>query len=178
MLTSSSFRSNVGPAHLSEGEYSLSNIRLRVSFHHNQSWVVRGSQTSALLTHEQGHMDITRILARDLCRRLMSEDMVDVVFHNAREANSYMMDQARGMMRRATALLDVLQSNPIGGMPHDGLYDTDTVHGTNTTSQAKWTAAFQHAIATDTPLTMTLMVFEIVPGLSSSPLTSTALIAI
>jgi hypothetical protein len=142
-------------------EYSLSNVRAKVIFDQKLSWVVEGSQSDDLLKHEQGHLDITKIIARDLCRRLMSEEMV--VNLNGQKANDYLMAQANGMMARAQALLLALQSNPVNGMRHDGLYDTMTVHGTDSDAQARWTDVFQHALTTDTSLTLTMVVFEIVP---------------
>lgn len=52
------------------GDYTVANVNITVEMLRDESWVVSGSKTAALLRHEQGHYDITALGARDLHREL------------------------------------------------------------------------------------------------------------
>jgi len=167
-LTSAQYGSTFAFAHLTDHQtYSLEPISVTVEFNRSASWMDRSSQVASLLDHEQGHFDIVRLIARDFCRQLLSMEMDAIILDSTQDATrlgplqharAYMRTEVDKIIAAARALMDSLQSTP----SRDGIYDTQTMHGTNATVQGQWDDALQHAISTNTDLELTLSLFGLV----------------
>ncbi len=141
------------------GEYRVHGARVNVSLDGGNTWAVPGARTStALLQHEQGHYDITGLIARDLIRKILDLSL-DVVVIGAMQAagNSPQQHQNFAVQRfrsyidtyvkEASDLGAKLQTNPVTGA--DGIYDVQTNHSQNTTGQAAWNARLARIKAGD-----------------------------
>jgi predicted secreted Zn-dependent protease len=94
------------------------------------SWVVRGSETADLLTHEQGHFDITALGARDFLN-----DVLALSGSSAADLQSQ-IDSAQSSNQ---STIDSVNS----------MYDVDpncgTSHGTNAANQQQWNLRINNA---------------------------------
>jgi hypothetical protein len=99
------------------------------------------------LRHEQGHFDITGLVARDLARRVLALSLDADVVAALRDSGNSSIQRLRyvqGVFRRSVAgfgrdasqLLAQLQTDPATG--RDGLYDRQTRHGQDRAAQATW----------------------------------------
>lgn len=138
------------------------------------TWVVNqaSAQTSDLLRHEQGHFDITGLIARDLCRCLMSigisRDIIAIdrtlPSHPTdsqllRTAHNFIRGEVARCSSEASTLMNRLQSHRENGVLVDGLYDRETQHGAVALAQQKWNDIFRYSRDNDTSLSVTMMVF-------------------
>ncbi|CDH46716.1 MAG: hypothetical protein IPL59_22035 [Candidatus Competibacteraceae bacterium] len=159
-MTSASFSSTGWRVTLVKGEYRITGARVNVDINTGASFATASAQTSTdLLTHEQGHFDITGLIARDIISQILSlsydESVVAVVrgVGNSSQARINWVTQefqkdVNRIGREAKAALDRLQTDPVTGV--DGIYDTQTNHSQNTTAQAVWNTRFQQAKITNT----------------------------
>ena len=116
------------------GRFRLDSYEAVLSVKTSDSWVVASTKSAALLTHEQGHYDITGLVARDLIADLRS----------LRAATTAALErEVKGAIRRADTLADSLTQR----------YDTDTDHGRTQPKQDKWNALLQAAMKNGTRLT-------------------------
>ena len=53
-----------------QGQFRLGNFTVKLSVIRGNSWVVASQKSATLLAHEQGHFDITGLVARDLVKAL------------------------------------------------------------------------------------------------------------
>jgi hypothetical protein len=94
------------------------------------SWVVRGSEAADLLTHEQGHFDITALGARDFLN-----DVLALSGSSATDLQSQ-IDSAQSSNQ---STIDSVNS----------MYDVDpncgTSHGTNAANQQQWNLRINNA---------------------------------
>jgi hypothetical protein len=106
------------------------NAVVRLSMDKVASWVVRGSETADLLTHEQGHYDITALGARDFLNDVLalsgsSTSDLQSQIDSARSSNQSTIDSVNSM------------------------YDEDpncgTSHGTNAANQQQWNLRINNA---------------------------------
>ncbi len=129
--------------------FKVQGLSIRVSRIKRSSWAVKSRETGALLDHEQGHFDITGLIARDLARKVLdlslsasevaaSKEAGTTADQHKRYAFKQFQKRINGFGKEAAALMNRLQSNK-----KDGLYDTDTKHGENQAAQAKWNAFFK-----------------------------------
>jgi hypothetical protein len=144
------------------------------------SWVLSdpAAQTADLLRHEQGHFDITGIIARDLCRDLLSLELDSTIAASVTElvpgrplagnltpaqllhaAHTYIESEVNRLDREAGALLDQLQSHRDSGVVVDGEYDKDSKHGMDGPGQRKWNDILRQAREHDTSLALTREIF-------------------
>jgi hypothetical protein len=116
------------------------NISVRALMYPSESWVKAGKQSAGLLVHEQGHFDITHVIAGKAKAAIVNWLIAHVAqatkcgktpalnaatkAWNAMNANAAIQD----IWKRAGALLEKAQ--------HD--YDTDTNHGRNAAQQQSW----------------------------------------
>jgi hypothetical protein len=158
-LTASGYQLAAGwKARLKDGEYRVHNLRVSVSLSHT-SWAIPSARSnSTLLLHEQGHYDITGLIARDLVRGVLNlsfqEEVVAVLKDSGDSPAQHLNyvqklfnDSVKDLDSRATTLMDKLQTDPATGM--DGIYDTDTAHSANTANQAKWNSWFSRLKGND-----------------------------
>ena len=106
------------------------NSVVSLSMDRTASWVVRGSETADLLTHEQGHFDITALGARDFLNDVLalsgsSTTDLQSQIDSARSSNQSTIDSVNSM------------------------YDVDpncgTSHGTNAANQQQWNLRINNA---------------------------------
>jgi hypothetical protein len=141
--------------------YKLKGLRVTVQFNRRSSWKVAAvAQLSAdekalLLQHEQGHFDITKIVARNLCFKLLQLDCDTTIFGDPAR---YLNAQIRDLDAKAKAQLAFLQSDPKTGA--DGFYDTATNHSQNVPKQQLWNKMLKYAWDNNTDLMTTLWVFS------------------
>jgi hypothetical protein len=95
---------------------------ITISLDSGQSWVVETKITNDLLTHEQGHYDITALGARELYARLLKLKAADV----------------KSLSDKVNELSEALQ-NKIDNTNHR--YDEQTDHSKVKASQEKWNKA-------------------------------------
>jgi len=99
--------------------WRLNAVNLVVSIDPNHTWVVRGQETPALLNHEQGHWDITGLIARE-----------------AHRAYEQLRARTPGAL---TQQMQSLQTRLQAKATHlNRQYDAETNHGVNLTPQQRW----------------------------------------
>ncbi len=154
-MTSASFSTTGWRVALVKGEYRVTGFRATVVLDANPSWATASARTSTdLLTHEQGHFDITGLIARDIVSRVLSLSYDEAVVAalkgvgNSPQARinwvtqEFQKEVNKAGLEARTAL-NRLQTDPT--TKQDGIYDTQTNHSQNTTAQAVWNARFQQA---------------------------------
>jgi hypothetical protein len=145
-------------------------VRVLVELVTDATWAKDNAKTNAaLLAHEQGHFDITGLIARDLARSLLDwqlagQEMKDLqtkgmgqrpgnmdapYFYLWKKKNE-IVDAAK---LKAEKLLSILQTTPDGT---DGIYDLDTAHGTDVAAQKQWSDLLNHAKQTNLSFENTL----------------------
>ncbi len=155
---SSYFRQGGWRPHLVNGEYRVRGLRIDVTVNRNASWTVRSAQTNDLLRHEQGHYDITGLIARDLAINILDlsldasvvaslTDSGNTPAQHLRYVQQLYQTDINNFSQRATDLMNRLQTNPI--TMADGIYDTQTNHGLNTAVQLVWDSRFQRIKSTN-----------------------------
>lgn len=121
------------------GSYFVDPLKVTVRFLSDQSWAQPSAKgNKRLLAHEQGHFDITGLIARDLARRLLELRVYGPELRDAndiRAANRALEQKMRRVLDRVDALWTALQN---GGA--EDIYDTDTEHGLNESGQREWSA--------------------------------------
>lgn len=156
-FVSTSFRTANWNIALVNGVYRPRGFRVTVVVNRTQSWATSNAkQNLALLAHEQGHLDITGLVARDLTRRVLGlsfdASVIQTLTKAGTTAQSRLTYVAGEFQRsfaqfnqRASIMMSRLQSN--GGV--DGVYDQQTNHGLNTVAQTRWNSLFQRVKAGD-----------------------------
>jgi hypothetical protein len=117
------------------GGYYVDPFKVTVSFLPDRSWARPSAKSNMrLLAHEQGHFDITGLLARDMVRRVRALR----VYEGGINAGCKALEQKmKRVPDRIDSLRTALQTGGAGGEP---IYDTDTEHGTDEKGQREWTA--------------------------------------
>jgi hypothetical protein len=117
----------------SGGRFRLDAYEAVLSVVEDESWVVTSAKSDTLLAHEQGHYDITGLVARDMIRDL----------RGLRAASTAALGrEVQAIIRRADALADRLTI----------LYDEQTNHGRNRAKQEKWEQLLRTSIQNSTRL--------------------------
>jgi hypothetical protein len=118
----------------SEGRtYRVTNVRVTIRLRDGESWVVRGRQSNDLLSHEQGHYDITGLMGRDL-----AEDLSRVTA----SSESALKKEVERIAQHYRTQGQALQRQ----------YDNEANHGQNRTEQDRWKRKIQDAIDNGTRL--------------------------
>ncbi|MBI4241714.1 MAG: hypothetical protein HY613_08350 [Candidatus Rokubacteria bacterium] len=114
----------------------IGDIEVPLVVHKTESWVVTGTKTDDLLSHEQGHFDIAGLVAWELYRRIMA----------TRAPNAAdLQRQINEHVARARRKLHGLS----GSSTEEGKYDTETAHGTNAAEQRRWKDLIRESITHD-----------------------------
>lgn len=136
---------------LVNGEYRPRNVAVTVTLN-PASWATPSARGStALLTHEQGHYDITGLVARDVVQQMLDWSYADIVIECAKDsgkspadylryANKLFTADVKKFVDDANALMARLQTNPV--TKADGIYDVQTNHSQNTGAQSTWDNRF------------------------------------
>lgn len=114
--------------------FVINNLRITVTLNKTRMWSVQSARTPALLAHEQGHYEIVALVMQDLFNDLVGPPSI---LTTAQAVQQYATTKITEAQRR----IRVMQSQP----NQDGLYDTQTNHGLNQTSQGNWNRAFSLA---------------------------------
>ena len=173
--TGSSYSWTVGRVALqSDGYYRFRSVRVTVRLNSQQSWKLTSwfnnasnTERNRLLEHEQGHYEITGLIARDLCRELLSLEMSDEIVSVLRGvgdsaqarlqyASRELQADARRKSQAAADLYRWLENSNVNGVPREGQYERDTGHGSLRQAQQKWTGIFSHSRRNDTALSLML----------------------
>ena len=99
--------------------WRLDNVNLVVVINSHRTWVVRGQETPELLQHEQGHWDITGLIAREA-----HQAYEQLRARTMRELNKQAQRIQAHLQRKSTRL--------------NRKYDDETQHGVNRSAQQKW----------------------------------------
>jgi hypothetical protein len=144
---------------------------IEVQMNKTLSWALDTEKTPDLLLHEQGHFDITGLVARDFAAKLLemnipTEDVVDELNRSIpfddkmRHLNTKLQTKVDDARREADALLDLLQTTQLGD---DGEYDKDTEHGENKANQRQWNCCFHRVKTTNLNFEKTLRNMRLIP---------------
>jgi hypothetical protein len=140
---------------LVNGVYKVRGARVTVAVNAAASWATPTARTSAdLLRHEQGHYDITGLIARDLIRKVLDLSFHREVIACVQGSGNTASDHLRYVTRlyqadvtrfgqEARALLARLNTDP--ATHADGLYDVQTNHSLNAAGQRAWNDRIQRA---------------------------------
>jgi hypothetical protein len=152
-MTEASWRSTPWSVHVVDDEYRVRSAHVTVALSRHGTWAVPAARANAaLLQHEQGHYDITALIARDwICKVLdlsLSVDFVAVLKGSGSTAKDHLHYVSRHFQAEigtftndADNLMARLQGDPAAG--RDGLYDADTNHGQNPARQREWNNVLQ-----------------------------------
>jgi Bacterial protein of unknown function (DUF922) len=109
---------NVAVQH-EHGQYRVSSLTVNLSVDPGDSWVVRAQKTPELLSHEQGHYDLTGLMGRDMGNEIMAA--------RGRTVHALQL-QVTGIITRYRRRAADLNSR----------YDTETDHGRTRDAQQRW----------------------------------------
>lgn len=141
-----------GAVSLTKGVYRISGFSIEVLVNGTLSWAVPSARTKPdLLQHEQGHYDITGLVARDMAMNMLDltfdEAVVSALADVGKTAatrklyvNGRLKAAFDEQLARADALLAKLQTDPQTRLP--GIYDQQTNHSNNRQAQALWDDRF------------------------------------
>jgi hypothetical protein len=162
-----------------DGSYRWKRIQVNAIIDAASTWVVDSwlqhapaAQMAYLLQHEQGHLDICGLIARDLCRELLETEVSDAVISvlqgvantpqaRLQAAINELHADAQRHYRDAETLYGRLESQTINGTLRDGQYERETRHGRNAAAQRRWTTLLNYSRTRDEPLSLTLLMFRI-----------------
>ncbi|MCI0429450.1 MAG: hypothetical protein L0210_02755 [Rhodospirillales bacterium] len=138
------------------GGKALHKPQVTVVLDSSNTWATDRARTDKkLLAHEQGHFDITGLIARDLAATLldlqldpkkleaeMTAPAANPAEHEAKvqRVNRMWKVAMNKAVDRAQALARKLNNT----YSTEGLYDLDTSHGTDRDSQTEWDRMLQH----------------------------------
>jgi len=116
-----------------QGLFRLGDYEAQLTVVRSNSWVVAGRKQDALLAHEQGHFDITGLVARDLVHALAA----------------LRVSTTDELQREVSRLYEAYDTwaNELSEQ-----YDEETDHSRNTTEQANWASRIQDCIRQGTSL--------------------------
>lgn len=105
--------------------FRIADIEIPLVIQSSETWVVTGTKTNALLSHEQGHFDIMGLVAWELYRRIMAT-RAPSTSELSRQINEHVAAAARKLHALS------------GSDTQTGKYDTETNHGIDATEQQRW----------------------------------------
>ena len=116
-----------------QGQFRLGNFTVKLSVIRGNSWVVAAQKSDPLLAHEQGHFDITGLVARDLVKAL----------------GALRVSTTDELQREVSRLFETYDA---WAKSLSKQYDEETNHGRNTKSQSDWESRIQTCIRQGTSL--------------------------
>lgn len=102
-----------------KGKYRLGPVSANVVIVSEDTWVVKGTQSDALLSHEQGHYDITGLIGRDLLR-----EVAEIRAPSPKVLKQRVDSTAKRLAELAARLTEK--------------YDDETEHGLDKGQQKRW----------------------------------------
>jgi hypothetical protein len=138
-----------------DGKHRLTNVRVTVAMNKGQSWYVAGRKTPLLLRHEQGHYNITFLVGRQLCRRLLELEWDSAVLTAVGESSpnqitNRLRTDADELSRNAQT-----ESTRLNRLYDDSARGAKDANGTiNPNAQNRWDQIISHSIQNDTGLSL------------------------
>jgi hypothetical protein len=114
------------------GIYRVTSLTVTLRTVNEDNWVVTSHKSADLLSHEQGHYDITGLMGRD-----MGNEIVAVRARSRQDLQTKVTQIIEKYRRRAKALSE--------------RYDTETDHSGNRQAQKRWDDAIQSAMKSGNP---------------------------
>lgn len=115
------------------GQFRLPNYPAKLDVVRDDTWVVTGAKSDALLAHEQVHFDITGLSGRDMVREMLA-------------LRARTTDELQREVTRITQRYQELANNLTEQ------YDRETNHGRDTDQQRRWANHIRKCIDDDKPL--------------------------
>ncbi len=116
-----------------QGQFRLRNFAIKLNVIRDNSWVVTSLKTDTLLVHEQGHFDITGLVARDLVKAL----------------GALRVGTTDKLQREVSRLYEAYDA---WAKSLSKQYDDETNHGRTTKAQADWESRIRTCIQQGTNL--------------------------
>lgn len=116
-----------------QGQFRLGNFTVTLTVVRENSWVVANQKSETLLAHEQGHFDITGLVARDLVKAL----------------GALRVTTTDELQREVTRLFEAYDA---WAKSLSKQYDDETDHGRNAKKQADWESRIRTCIQQGTSL--------------------------
>lgn len=116
-----------------QGQFRLGNFTVKLNVIRDNSWVVANQKSETLLVHEQGHFDITGLVARDLVKAL----------------GALRVSTTEELQREVTRLFEAYDA---WAKSLSNQYDGETNHGRNAIIQAEWEARLRACMQHGTSL--------------------------
>jgi hypothetical protein len=114
------------------GQRRVSSLTVTISIISADTWVVRSAKTPELLSHEQGHYDITGLTGRDMGNEIL-----------AARAGSL-----EDLQRQVTEIIERARQR---AQDLNARYDTETRGGQDRDAQRRWDERIRSSIAGGTP---------------------------
>jgi len=116
-----------------QGQFRLGNFTVKLNVIRDNSWVVVSQKSDTLLVHEQGHFDITGLVARDLVKAL----------------GALRVGTTDELQREVSRLYEAYDT---WAKSLSKQYDDETNHGRNVKVQAEWEARIRTCMQQGTSL--------------------------
>lgn len=124
--------------------YRITDIHSEATFSQRDSWAKPDYRIAAVLTHEQGHFDLTQIY-----KRVLDERAADLIGVRNTCAGSTLEEASRSTERAAAALVQALFDGIWQQLSvTQAAYDYQTQHGIATEPQKRWTESIQRGLRT------------------------------
>lgn len=114
------------------GQRRVSSLTVTISIVRADTWVVRSAKTPELLSHEQGHYDITGLMGRDMGNEILA----------ARTGT------LEDLQRQITSIIGRYRQR---ARELNARYDTETGGGRNRDAQRRWDERIRSCISNGTP---------------------------
>lgn len=115
-----------------DGQPRVSSLSVTISIVRADTWVVRSAKTAELLSHEQGHYDITGLSGRDMGNEILA----------ARAGTIEDLQQQ---------ITDIIERYRQQAQELNTRYDTETGGGRNRDAQRRWDERIRGSISGGTP---------------------------
>lgn len=114
------------------GQRRVSSLTVTISIIRADTWVVRSAKTAELLSHEQGHYDITGLTGRDM-------------------GNEILAARAGTLEDLQRQITDIIERTRQRAQELNARYDTETGGGRNRDAQRRWDERIRSCISNGTP---------------------------
>jgi uncharacterized protein DUF4157 len=126
--------------HLAVVGYDLHNLDVRALMYPNKSWVKPNKQSAALLQHEQGHFDISNVIAEkaEWAMTLWAISHAGEATKCGKKAAVAAATKAWNKLKPNKAIAKIWKQASKVWKKAQGDYDGETGHGSKATEQATW----------------------------------------
>jgi hypothetical protein len=114
------------------GQRRVSSLTVTIGIVRADNWVVRSAKTPELLSHEQGHYDITGLMGRDM-------------------GNEILAARAGSLEDLQQQVTDIIERYRQRARDLNSRYDTETGGGRNRDAQRRWDERIRSCMSNGTP---------------------------